>query len=204
VGGVNLAAVERMTRVSGGWGRIVWMPTFDAENEVRSKKEARPFVSVSKNGKLLPEVLRMLDLIAAKKLVLATGHSTAAEDLLLIREARKRGVEKIVVTHGMLAPVLMTAEQAREAGQLGAYVEFVGNAMIGQTKSVTFAGYVKAMRAIGVEHCILSSDLGQAGNPLHPDGLEQIFAGLRAAGMSIAEIETVAKRNPARLLGLDQ
>src|SRR5207245_3196167 len=32
VGGINPAAVERMTRVKGGWGRVVWMPTFDAEN----------------------------------------------------------------------------------------------------------------------------------------------------------------------------
>jgi microsomal dipeptidase-like Zn-dependent dipeptidase len=161
-------------------------------------------VSISKNGKLLPEVLAMLDLIAQKKLVLATGHSTAQEDLLLIREAKKRGVEKIVVTHGMLAPVLMSIEQAREAATAGAYIEFVGNATIGQTKTVSFADYAKAMRSIGVEHCILSSDLGQAGNPLHPDGLEQIFGGLRSAGMSVQEIETIVKRNPARLLGLEQ
>ncbi len=202
VGGINLAAVERMTRVTGGYGRIVWMPTFDAENQVRFNKETRPSVSVSKNGKLLPDTLAMLDLIAKKKLVLATGHSTAVEDLMLIREARKRGVEKIVVTHGMLAPVLMSVEQAREAAQLGAYVEFVGNAVIGQTKSAEFADYAKSMKAIGLDHCILSSDLGQAGNPLHPDGLEQIFAGLRSAGMTVSEIETVVKKNPAKLLGL--
>src|SRR5246127_1083170 len=30
VGGVNPAAVEHMTQVKGGWGRLVWMPTFDA------------------------------------------------------------------------------------------------------------------------------------------------------------------------------
>src|SRR6266849_4777121 len=39
VGGVNPAAVEHMTRVKGGWGRVVWMPTFDAENQVRYSKE---------------------------------------------------------------------------------------------------------------------------------------------------------------------
>ena len=32
VGGLNPAAVERMTMVKGGWGRVVWMPTYDAEN----------------------------------------------------------------------------------------------------------------------------------------------------------------------------
>src|SRR5918993_1811806 len=42
VGGINPAAVEHMTRVTGGFGRILWMPTFDAENQVRSAKENRP------------------------------------------------------------------------------------------------------------------------------------------------------------------
>ena len=55
VGGMNPAAVEHMTQVAGGWGRIVWMSTFDAENQVRFSKENRPFVSVSRNGELLPE-----------------------------------------------------------------------------------------------------------------------------------------------------
>src|SRR5262245_10389581 len=52
VGGMNPAAVEHMTRMSGGWGRFVWMSTFDAENQVRYSKENRPFVSVARNGDL--------------------------------------------------------------------------------------------------------------------------------------------------------
>src|SRR5882672_5565086 len=30
VGGINPVAVQHMTEVSGKWGRIVWMPTYDA------------------------------------------------------------------------------------------------------------------------------------------------------------------------------
>ena len=48
VGGVNPAAIERMVLMKGGYGRVVWMPTFDAENQVRFSKENRPFVSVSR------------------------------------------------------------------------------------------------------------------------------------------------------------
>ena len=55
VGGMNAAAVEHMTQVSGGWGRLVWMSTFDAENQVRYSKENRPFVRVSQDGALVPE-----------------------------------------------------------------------------------------------------------------------------------------------------
>lgn len=87
---------------------------------------------------------------------------------------------------------------------MGAFVEFVGNAMVGTTKSVEFADYARAMKGVGVEHCILSSDLGQKGNPLHPDGLEQIFRGLRGAGLTVAEIERMVKVNPAELLDLNR
>jgi microsomal dipeptidase-like Zn-dependent dipeptidase len=191
-----------MTRVKGGWGRVVWMPTFDAENQVRYSKESRPFVRVSKDGKLLPEVVEVLALIAKNKLTLATGHSSPAEDLMLIREARRAGITSIVVTHGMLPPVAMTVAQMREAAGLGAYIEFVYNALIGATKAFELPEYAAAIRAVGPEHCILSSDLGQAGNPLHPDGLEAFFAALRSQGFTMSEIERMAKNNPARLLGL--
>jgi hypothetical protein len=93
VGGINAAAVERMPSVKGGYGRVVWMPTFDAENQIKYRKESRPFVSITRNGELLPEVKQMLTIIAKHKLVLATGHSSPAECLALIREARKAGVE---------------------------------------------------------------------------------------------------------------
>src|SRR5438270_6114778 len=98
VGGVNPAAVERMTMMKGGYGRVVWMPTFDAENQVRDSKENRPFVAVSKNGQLLPAVRETIALIARHHLVLATGHSSPAECLMLLREGRRAGVEHMVVT----------------------------------------------------------------------------------------------------------
>src|SRR5258705_1313344 len=97
VGGINVAAVDRMTKVKGGWGRVVWMPTFDAENQVRFSKENRPFASVSKDGSLLPEVKEVLALIAKNNLTLATGHSSPQEDLLLVRAARDLGIDRIVV-----------------------------------------------------------------------------------------------------------
>ena len=203
VGGINPAAVERMTKVKGGWGRVVWMPTFDAENQVRFSKENRPFVSVSRGGALLPEVKEVIGLIAKHQLTLATGHSTPEEVLMLIREARTQGVQRIVVTHAMLAPVQMSVARMREAVKLGAKLEFVYNALIGPGKMFEIGQYAEAIRQVGVDACILSSDLGQAGNPLHPDGLMAFFAGLRSQGFSVAEIETMSKRNPAKLLGLE-
>src|ERR1700694_4570943 len=89
VGGINTAAVERMVLMKGGWGRVVWMPTFDSENQVRYSKENRPFVSVAKEGRLLPEVEQVIDLVAKHGLTLETGHSSAEEGLMIVREARR-------------------------------------------------------------------------------------------------------------------
>jgi hypothetical protein len=203
VGGVNPVAVERMASIKGGWGRVVWMPTFDSENQVRYSKENRKFVPVSKNGALLPEVKEVIAVAAKRGLTLETGHSSAKEGLAIVREGQRQGVRRMVVTHAMLAPVHMTIPQMQEAARSGAYLEFVYNALIGPNKEFAVGDYVKAIRAVGPEHCILSSDLGQPANPLHPDGLTAFFGALRAAGISQAEIDLMSKTNPARAIGLD-
>ncbi len=201
VGGVNPAAVERMILMKGGWGRVVWFPTFDAENQVRDSREDRPFVSVSRDGHLLPEVIQVVALAAAHNLVIETGHSSAAEGLMIVREAHRQGVAHIVVTHAMLAPVRMTVPRMREAAQQGAFLEFVYNGLLGANAASPRA-YADAIRAVGPEHCILASDLGQPANPLHPDGLAAFFAALRGQGISEADIARMSRANPARALGL--
>ncbi len=131
VGGINPVAVQHMTEVSGGWGRIVWMPTYDAENHVRTGNENRPFVSVSRNGELLPEVKQVIGLIAKNGLVLATGHSSPAEGLMLVREGRRQGVQHMVVTHATFTPVFMNVDQMKEAARDGAFIEFAGGSVGG-------------------------------------------------------------------------
>ena len=200
VGGMNPAAVEKMALTTGGFGRFVWMGTYDTYAAVQAAKSGRPYVAVSRDGELLPETKAVIAMIAKYHLIMATGHNSSQESLMLIREARKQGIANIVVTHAMLAPIHMTIEQMREAAQMGAYLEFVYNGLT--SKQFDFADYAKAIRAVGVEHCILSSDMGQPSNPLHPDGLEILFTGLQKEGLSKAEIDQMSKANPARLLGL--
>jgi hypothetical protein len=204
VGGMNPEAVERMAKITGGWGRVVWMSTFDSQAQVRFSKESRPFVAVSRDGHLLPETKKVIAMIAKYHLVLATGHNTPKEDFMLIREARAQGVRGIIVTHAMIAPIHMSIDDMKQAAALGAFIEFVYNGLIGQYKEFSFADYAKAIRAVGPDHCILSSDMGQPANPVHPDGLMQFFDGLKKAGITDDELHIMSARNPALLLGLDQ
>jgi hypothetical protein len=203
VGGINPEAIERMVLMKGGLGRVIWMPTFDAENQVRFSKENRPFVAVARNGRLLPEVQQVIALAAKHHLMLETGHSSGEEGLLIVREARRQGVEHVVVTHAMQSPVRMTIAQMQEAAREGAFIEFVYGAVTGANPELRIEDYAKAIRQIGPAFCILSSDLGQPGNALHPDGLSAFFEALRKQGFSQAEIDLMSKTIPARGLGLE-
>ena len=201
-GGMNPAAVEHMTQVIGGYGRIVWMSTFDAENQVRVSKENRPFVSVSRNGELLQATKDVIAVIAKRQLAMATGHVSAEEGLKLIAEARRQGVQRIVVTHAMNTPVQMTVAQMQDAARQGALIEFVGGTMLSADAAARVTGFSDAIRRIDPEFCILSSDLGQKGNPLPADGFAAFLAAIKAKGFSDAEMDRMSRQNPAKLLGL--
>jgi predicted metal-dependent phosphotriesterase family hydrolase len=212
VGGLNPAAVEHFAEVKGGRARIVSMPTWDSENNVReSKGPMRQFVAVSRDGELLPETRTLIAAIAAARdrdsgatLALATGHISAAEGLMVVREARRQGVTRIVVTHAAGPPVSMTLAQMKEAVSLGAYIEFVGGFVVGSRAVFTVQQYVDMIRALGADHVILSSDGGQINRPV-PDDMIAIVAGqLKAKGLNLAELHKIMVENPAKLLGIPQ
>ncbi len=190
---MNPAAVEHMTQVAGGWGRVVWMSTFDAENQVRYSKENRPFVRVSRDGELLPETRAVISVIAKHGLVLATGHVSAREALMLLREGRRQGVQHMVVTHAINAPILMDVEQMQEAAKLGAYIEFAGSTLANAGAAARIDRFAEAIRKVGPEFCILSSDLGQKGNPLPPDGFGEFLAAMLTRGFTEQEVSRMSR-----------
>lgn len=209
VGGINLEAVKHMAAMEGGWGRIVWLPTFDAENAVKYAKGTGPFVRVSENGHLLPSVLELIDFIAQHhELVLETGHVSAEEGDMVVHEAHQRGVAHIVVTHAMSAPIRMTIPQMQAAAQDGAFIEFVYGATLGTNPVVSIRDYANAIRAVGPKSCIVATDFGavqrppEPARPLEPQGLLDFMTALHKEGISVADINLMTKTNPAVALGL--
>jgi hypothetical protein len=201
VGGVNPAAVDWMTKVRGGYGKVVWLPTFDSEAQVKRDGQNRPFAPVLRDGVVLPEVLQVIALAASHDLVLETGHSAPRESLQIIAEARRRGVAHVLVTHAMTNPGgPMSLDDMREAARLGASLELVYSPLT----DAQLQKEADAIHTIGAASFVLSSDLGQPQNPLHTDGLQAMYKGLMAHGVSAAEIEVMSRRNPARLLGLER
>lgn len=199
VGGINPEAVRQMVQFAGGRGKVVWLPTFDAEHYVTAAGGTGPFVSVMSGGAPVPPVLEVFSLVADYDLTLAMGHSSPGEVLRMIPEARRRGVRRILVTHvfGQGA----TREQMREMASLDALMEIDWLAV--HSGRLAIEDYASAIREIGAERFVMSSDLGQADTPLHADGMRAYVRAMRGAGISQDQIDVMARRNPARLLGLE-
>ena len=170
---------------------------------MRYSKENRPFVRVSRNGELIPEVKEVVALIAKHGLVLATGHLSPAEILSLLPEAKRAGVQHMVVTHAMNDPVLMTIPQMQEAAKYGAFIEFLAALLPVPTRRPGWDRFADAIRKIGPEFLHPFLDLGQRGNALPPDGFGEFISAMRARGFSQQQTDLMSKRNPARLLGLE-
>jgi len=211
-GGVNPAAVEDMAKVTGGYGRVVWMPTLESEAGVgaaagNAPNGSRPFVPVSKNGELLPEVKETIGVIGKYNLVLETGHSSAVEGLMLVREGHRQGLKHMVVTHAMSRPVQMTIPQMQEAAKEGAFIEivYVHSLTIPElrrTALFSMADVAEVVRKVGAASIILSTDMGQVGIMLPPEGLAAFASGLSGQGISDRDLDRMMKENPARLLDL--
>ena len=211
VGGMNPVAVEAMALSRGGRGRVVYMPTVDAEYRSKPGPDKVP---VSRNGQLLPAVQEVLKVMAKHDLGLSTGHVSPEEVVMLIRAAKAAGVNKIYVQHPNHGGLVMSMTQMKEAVSLGALIEVVlsgdgltgggPNKVVNAENPVMDYGPQKIadIRALGPQNVILSTDLGQPGRVNYAQAFQIALAVLAKEGFSQAEIDMMTKTNPARFLGL--
>jgi hypothetical protein len=211
VGAINAQAVEWMWRMQGAYGRVVWFPTFDADNHVRRAGTAKSGVRVvNRGGTVLAEARAVLEVCARQRLVVHTGHSSGEQALALIAAAREAGCDRIVVTHAQFDVVGMTVPQMRKAAAMGAKMELCALGMLTgpdapleflrHAARVEVADTAAAIKAVGARHFVLGTDLGQSGNPTPVDGLTMFVAALQAAGVTPAEIQTMGREVPGALL----
>src|SRR5213593_2384291 len=105
--------------------------------------------------------------------------------------------ETLVGPDHELADVVTLAER-------GAMIEFtyltcIPGGMAATEEPMTFA---RAMMAVGPERAIMSTDFGQDKSPHPADGMRLFIEEMLGCGVPAAAIDLMARRNPARLLGL--
>jgi hypothetical protein len=203
VGGLNPAAVEVALRTGA---KVVWMPTFSSVPDRRKLGLPGPGIPLlDAAGRLVPPVEEILRLAREHGAVVATGHTDLAEQFALVDAGRALGVAT-VMTHALetlvgpdhrLADVVALADR-------GAVIEFtyltcIPGGMAATEEPATFA---HAMMTVGPARVIMSTDFGQAASPHPAEGMALFIDEMLRAGVPATALDTMARRNPARLLGL--
>ncbi|MCP1198313.1 DUF6282 family protein [Notoacmeibacter sp. MSK16QG-6] len=214
VGGLNPYAVEHTAAMDG---RIVWLPTLAAENHLEWEKTsgwAHPAstqkirrasgIAIFEDGKLRPEVLDILDVVAKTGMALASGHIHVSETKVVFAEARKRGVERLIFTHPEDI-VGASFEDTKEIAAMGAYVEhslgfFVEGSKFRNRTDDEFREFIDC---VGADRTILCSDLGQVGTIGPLEGMRRGVATCIKLGYSDADIHKMVATNAATAIGLD-
>src|SRR5215813_10024100 len=214
VGGINPHAVEWMHRVYGGRGKVVWLPTFESDKHVKTfgKPDAKG-LTVAPNGQVSPEMEEILKIVARENLVLATGHVHPEEIIAVVRRGRELGVKNMLITHALTNVPGLTMAQAKEVTEMGAAIEICFlQFLAGPNAPLPFLTHwtqinakhvALAAKELGAKSVVVSSDLGQSANMTHPDGMEAAVGAMKREGISDADIDTMMRKNPARLLGLN-
>ena len=211
VGGLNPVAVEMLGRCQGR--KIVWFPTIDAQNmwdSIVTNGTAVPFGAASKDpatvvgirilteGRLCDPVPEILRLIAENDMILATGHLSNEETLALLQEAKRCRVQRMIASHCEFPATFAAVDLQKAYITCGAVIEH--NALN------TFNGFfpverlAEHIRAVGAEHVLLTSDLGQTMHPFPLDGFAAYLGMTMQAGISPEEIRRMIVTNPARLV----
>ena len=179
VGGLNPDAVECTADLGG---RVVWMPTYSAQADRQHKGLSGGICLLDERGKLLPEVQDILGLVKSHDMVLATGHVSTKECMVLVEEARNQGIGRVVVTHGTTSAFWtdMTPADMKAMAEMGAYVEHCLQVMMPTTYRLSPQDLVETIRTIGPENCIVKqrlwSGLSSHARRGHADGHRYLAA----------------------------
>ena len=213
VGGLNPYAVDLVLNLGA---KIVWFPTISSPAHLHHEEEggsfpnstirlrhAYPLSILDGDGAVKPEVFDILEQIRDHGAILTGGHLPAREVDILITEAQRIGVERIVVNHPNFivgASVELVGEWARK----GVYIEHAVGMYdtffkIGKTH-FEFSELQRYIAEAGVERTILVSDTGQRGNPRPVDIVKSAIKALLDHGFDENSIKSMTGGNAAQLL----
>lgn len=207
---VNVSAAQKAVETSGSLCRCIWMPTLDAAYQYRCEGRREKGIPVLDNsGKVLPEVLQVMEICAEANIIFATGHASPEECIALAHKAKEVGVKKFVVTHANSHWWKMTHDQIKQCIDLGAYIEYCFLPCL-WGKGTQMAQYERqsddvfmAFVRIAPERSFVSTDLGQSVMPHPIEGMRTCIAKMADSGISQKEIDWLVRKNPAWLIGLD-
>jgi hypothetical protein len=208
-GGLNAEAVQANLALGA---KVIWMPTMVPVDETGAAvsgmaQRYQDLVGQTTVDLGDPETFTcvgtILAHIAAADAVLATGHLAPTAVRALVELATGAGVRKILVTHPDSPLVGMPVHEQVDLSRKGVYFERCAYSIVDEQDGVPVAEIGAAIRATGIEHNVISSDLGQIQNPAPVDGLRIFCEALGGEGFEEEELAVMTKANPRLLLGAE-
>ena len=202
MGGLNAAAVESGLKLGA---KVIWLPTQSARNNLEKQKgDLSKAVEVIRDGKIVPELQDIFQLIKDFDVVLGTGHLSPEEIFRVVEAARNAGVRKIVVTHPEWWMVGMSLEdQVRLVQDYDIILEHCfAQPMGGGKYKSNLPLNLEAIQACGYKNVMVSTDGGQVENPFWEAALEQYIQYLADHGISEEQIFYMTHEIQTRLLNL--
>ena len=201
MGGLNAAAVESGLKLGA---KVIWLPTQSARNNLEKQKgDLSKAVEVIRDGKIVPELQDIFQLIKDFDVVLGTGHLSPEEIFRVVEAARNAGVRKIVVTHPEWWMVGMSLEdQVRLVQDYDIILEHCFAQPMGGGYKSNLPLNLEAIQACGYKNVMVSTDGGQVENPFWEAALEQYIQYLADHGISEEQIFYMTHEIQTRLLNL--
>lgn len=187
--------------------KMVWFPTFTSKGFWRGagQPDHEGVSLVGPDGKVLPEVLRIMELAAENKVGIGFGHTDFIELLPLAKAAKEIGC-RAVLDHPLLELNKLLLDEMKQLADLGVYVGTYCQPMIPSLYQPVADPMetVRTIKAIGAERCIIGSDFGQLMHVNSIDGVRIFIRALLGFGVTPQEVRTMICDNPAKLMWLDE
>lgn len=203
MGGINPHAVESGLKLGG---KVVWLPTQSARNtKLKMNQPTEGCVDVFKDGKPVPELKDIFQLIKDFDVVLGTGHISPEECFRMVEAARDAGVKKVVVTHPEWWLVGMSLEeQVRIVKDYDVILEHCFAQPMGGAKyKSNLPMNLEAIKACGYKNVMVSTDGGQVENPNWEIALAKYIDYLADNGIPQEEIYYMTHTIQSNLLNLN-
>jgi predicted metal-dependent TIM-barrel fold hydrolase len=187
--------------------KMIWFPTFTSYGFWRGAgqpgHEGVRLVDEA-TGRVLPEVIEIMELATESKVGIGLGHTDFQELLPLAQAARDIGA-RCVLDHPLLELNKLLLDEMKRLADLGVYVGTYCQPMIPSLYQPVADPMetVRTMREIGAERCIIGSDFGQVMHVNSLDGMRIFLRGLLGFGVPRDDIFKMIRDNPAHLMWLD-
>jgi len=202
VGGINKYAVDACVRFGG---KFVWLPGIHSSHQARLLGRMigdEPGIDVlDSNDKVLPELKEIFDIIAENNMILVCGHQSVKERLIIIDEAKKHGVKKILVDHPSWWVNKATIQQQAEMAKKGAYIGMYWCAVYPSAANFIDSGEsLNVIREVPVDQIVGGTDFAafEAINPV--EALRQFILFLLLQKVEREVIEKIFVHNPKKLI----